>query len=150
LPRIIELFSEMEGQYDVEEIATLIRNTLSNMHHFNTAITLLKSGMELKEEIEPIAKLTLPKIIEFIGEMGGMLTVAGAALESLKSCKFSQEQAEAMSTVIRSIDLSKPNRIGPVGALKKLYDPKIQDALGVVFMMLEAMGTMVQVHRDNK
>jgi hypothetical protein len=150
LPRIIELFSEMDGQYDVEEIATLIRNTLGNVHHFNTAITLLKSGMELKDEIEPIAKLTLPKIIEFIGEMGGILTVAGTALESLKGCKFSPEQAEAMSDVIRAIDLSKPNRIGPVGALKKLYDPKIQDALGLVFMMLEAMGSMVQAYRDNK
>jgi len=150
LPRTIELFSEIEGQFDMEELASLIRNTLGNMHHFNTAITLLKSGMELKDEIEPIAKLTLPKIIDFFGEMGGMLTVGGAALESLKGCKFSPEQAEAMSSVIRSIDLSKPNRIGPVGALKKLYDPKIQDALGVVFMMLEAMGSMVQAHRDNK
>jgi uncharacterized protein YjgD (DUF1641 family) len=55
-----------------------------------------------------------------------------------------------MSNVIRSIDLSKPNRIGPVGMVKKLYDPKIQDALGVVFMILEAMGSMVQAHRDNK
>jgi len=120
------------------------------MHHFNTAISLLKSGMELKDEIEPIAKLTLPKIIDFIGEMGGMLTVAGTALESLKGCKFSPEQAEAMSNVIRSIDLSKPNRIGPVGMVKKLYDPKIQDALGVLFIMLEAMGSMVQAHRDSK
>ncbi len=150
LPRIIELFSEMDGQLDVEELATLIRNTLGNMHHFNTAITLLKSGMELKDEIEPIAKLTLPKIIEFFSEMSGMLTVGGAALESLKGCKFSPEQTEAMSSVIRSIDLSKPNRIGPVGMVKKLYDPKIQDALGVVFMMLEAMGSIVQAHRDNK
>ncbi len=150
LPRIIELFAEMDGQVDVEEFATLIRNTLSNMHHFNTAIGLLKSGMELKDEIEPIAKLTLPKIIDFIGEMGGMLTVAGTALESLKGCKFSPEQAEAMSNVIRSIDLSQPNRIGPVGMVKKLYDPKIQDALGVVFMILEAMGSMVQAHRNAK
>ncbi len=150
LPRIIGLFAEMDGQVDVEEFATLIRNTLGNMHHFNTAITLLKSGMELKDEIEPIAKLTLPKIIDFIGEMGGMLTLAGAALESLKNCKFSPAQAEAMSSVIRSIDLSKPNRIGPVGALKKLYDPKIQEALGVVFTMLEAMGSLVQAHRDNR
>lgn len=150
LPRITELFADMDGQYDVEEIATLMRNTLGNIHHFNTAIGLLKAGMELKEEIEPIAKLTLPKVIDFIAEMGGVLTVAGAALESLKGCKFSPEQAEAMSKVIRSIDLSKPNRIGPVGALKKLYDPKIQEALGVVFMLLEAVGSMVQAHRENK
>ncbi len=150
LPRIIELFAEMDGQYDVDEIVTLLRNTLSNVQHFNTAITLLKSGMELKDEIEPIAKLTLPKIIEFFGEIGGTMKVAGTALEALKGVQFSPQQVEAVCAVITSIDLGKPNKLGPVGLVKKLYDPKIQEALGVVFTILEAVGSMVQAHRDNR
>ncbi len=149
LPRITELFAQLDGQYDADEIAALIRNTLDNVHHFNTALTLLKAGMELKDEIEPIAKLTLPRITEFFGEIGGVLKVAGTALESMKGFNCSQEQAEAISAVIRGIDLSKPNRIGPVGALKKLYDPRVQEALGVIFTMLEAVGSMVQAHREN-
>lgn len=149
LPRITELFSQLDGQYDADEIAALIRNTLDNVHHFNTALTLLKAGMELKEEIEPIAKLTLPRITEFFSEIGGVLKVAGTALESMKGFQCSSEQAEAISAVIRGIDLSKPNRIGPVGALKKLYDPKVQEALGVLFTMLEAVGGIVQAHREN-
>jgi hypothetical protein len=150
LPRITELFSQLDGQYDADEIAALIRNTLDNVHHFNTALTLLKAGMELKDEIEPIAKLTLPRVIEFFSEMGGVLKVAGTALESMKGFKCSPEQAEAISAVIRGIDLSKPNRIGPVGAIKKLYDPKVQEALGVLFTMVEAVGAIVQAHRENK
>lgn len=149
LPKATELFSAMDGQFDADEIAALIQNTLGNVQHFNTAITMLKAGMELKNEIEPIAKLTLPKIIEFFGEIGGVLKVAGTALESMKDFKCSPKQAEAMSAIIRGIDLSKPNRIGPVAALKKLYDPKVQDALGVVFTMLEAVGSMVQARREN-
>ncbi|MFH0784548.1 MAG: DUF1641 domain-containing protein [Pseudomonadota bacterium] len=150
LPRITNLLADLDGQYDLDEIAALLRNTLSNVHHFNTAITLLKSGMELKNEIEPMAKLTLPKIIEFMSEISGMLTVAGAISEALKGFKFSPEQAEAMSNVIRSINLNTPNRIGPVGVLKKLYDPKVQETLGVVFMMLEGVGAMVQAHREHQ
>lgn len=147
LPKIIELFAEMDGQYDADEIASLVRNTLNNVHHFNSAISLLKSGMELKDEIEPIAKLTLPRVIEYFSEMGGTFKVAGAILEALKGCNFSPEQAEAICGIIRSIDLSKPNKIGPVGAVKKLYDPNVQEALGVLFTILEALGSMVQAHR---
>ena len=134
----------------MQEVTNLARNTLSNVHHFSTAISLLKAGMELKEEIEPIAKLTLPQIIEFFNQMGGVLKVAGTTLESLKGCAFSPEQAEAMCGVIKAIDLSQPNKLGPVGVVKKLYDPKVQEALGVIFTLLEAFGSMVQAHRQNR
>jgi hypothetical protein len=149
LPRFTELFSQVNGKYDADEIAALLRNTLDNVHNFNTALTMLKSAMELKDEIEPIAKLTLPRITEFFSEIGGVLKVAGTALESMKGFKCSPQQADAMSAVIRGIDLSKPNKIGPVGALKKLYDPRVQEALGAIFTMLEAVGSLIQAHREN-
>jgi uncharacterized protein YjgD (DUF1641 family) len=78
------------------------------------------------------------------------LKVIGTALESMKGLNCSPQQAEAMSAVIRGIDLSKSNKIGPVGALKKLYDPKVQEALGVIFTMLETVGALVQAHRENR
>jgi hypothetical protein len=150
LPKAIDLVADLEDQIDLAEITALLRNSLANVRHFNTAITMLKAGMELKDEIEPIAKLTLPTMIEFFNEMEGVLAVAGSGLTAMKGCKCSPAQVLAMSEVIRNIDLSKPNRIGPVGALKKLYDPKVQEALGLVFTMLEAVGSLVQAHRDNR
>ncbi len=149
LPKATEIFAQIDGQYDADELAALIRNTMGNMHHFNTAIGMLKAGMEFKDEIEPIAKLTLPKITEFFSELGGAMKVAGAALESVKDIKLSTEQADAMSNVIRNIDLSNSKKIGPIGAIKKLNDPKVQEALGVMFTMLEAVGALVQAHREN-
>ena len=150
LPRVTELFAELDEHYDADEITALIRNTLDNVHNFNTALTMLKAGMELVDVIEPIAKLTLPRITEFFSEMGGVLKISGTALESMKGIKFSPEQAGAMSAIIQGIDLSKSNKIGPVGALKKLYDPRVQEALGVLFTMLETVGAMVQAHRENR
>jgi len=149
LPKATEVFAQIDGQYDADELAALLRNTIGNIHHFNTAIGMLKSTMELKEEIEPIAKMTLPRIIEFFGEIGGAMKVAGTALESVKDFKCTQEQADAMSEVIRNIDLSNSKKIGPIGAIKKLNDPKVQESLGVMFTMLEAFGSLVQAHREN-
>ena len=151
LPKVTDLLAELEGQYDLDEITALLRNSLNNVEHFNTAINMLKAGMELKNEIEPMAKVTLPKIIDFFTEMGGFLKVAGTALETLKGYStFSPEQAEAMSDVIRSIDLSKSNKIGPVALIKKLYEPKTQEALGIIFTLLDAVGALAQAHRGNR
>ena len=149
-PRIIEMFQEIEGQYSLDDVAALLRNTLGNLHHFNTAITMLKAGMELKDEIEPLAKLTLPQIIETFNELSGMMQVAGAGLTAVKKCAFSPAQAEAMSQVIASVDLSRAGKIGPIGAVKKLYDPNVQEALGVVFTLVEAIGALFQAYKTNK
>ena len=149
VPRLLETLNELEGLYDADETVALLRNTLGNVHNFNTALTMLKAGMELKDEIEPLAKLTVPGIIQFFNEIGGLVKIAGAALEAVKNFKCSDAQAEAMGAIIRGIDLSKSGKIGPVGAIKKLYDPKVQEALGLIFTLLEAAGGVSQAHRDN-
>ncbi len=149
IPKATELFSQIDGQYDPDELAALIRNTIGNINHFNTAIGMLKSGMELKEEFEPIAKMTVPKVIEFFNGMSGICKVAGTALESIKDFNCSPEQADAMSKVIQGIDLSKSQKIGLFGALKKLNEPKVQEALGVMFALLEAVGALAQAHKEN-
>jgi uncharacterized protein YjgD (DUF1641 family) len=53
-----------------------------------------------------------------------------------------------MSEVIRNIDLSKSNKIGPIGAFMKLNDPKVQEALGATFTMLEVIGSMLEAYRN--
>jgi uncharacterized protein YjgD (DUF1641 family) len=148
LPRAIELVSEVSEGYDAEQVKALIRNTMANLENFNTGLGMLKSGMGLKDEIEPIAKLMVPRAIDFFTEIGGLMKVSGTALESLKDMPCTPEQSEAMSEVIRSIDLSKSNKIGPIGAFMKLNDPKVQEALGATFSMLEVIGSMLEAYRN--
>ncbi len=149
-PLVSDCLSDLDQEHRREDLVHFMRNMVLNVETLNSLLTTVKGAMELKNEMEPIAKLTLPKFIDFISEMSGMLTVAGAAVDVFKGFKISPEQAEAMSNVIRSINLSTPNRIGPVGALKKLYDPKVQETLGVMFIILEAVGAMAQAHRENQ
>lgn len=148
LPRVTEFFDELDDQVDYEELLVLMRNSLGNLEHFNTAITMLKAGMELKDEVEPMAKLALPKAIDFFDEIGGLLKVAGTAMQSLKGAGCSDAQAEAMSEVIRTIDLSQAEKIGPIALVKKLGDPKIQESLGAIFMFLEVFGSLLQAYKN--
>jgi hypothetical protein len=149
LPNVIQLFNEIGDGFDADQLKPLMRNTLNNLENFNTGLNMLKAGMEFKDELEPLAKQMLPMVIEFFNEMEGFMKVGTTAMAALKSIKVSSAQSEAMSEVIRNIDLSKSNRVGPIAAVKKLTDPKVQEALGATFSMLEVVGAMLEAYRNN-
>lgn len=148
-PMAIETIAEVSENLDMEQVKPLIRNTLSNLDNFNTALTMMKAGMELKDDIEPLAKLSLPVVIDFFANMTGLMKVSGAALGSVKDMQLSDAQAEAMSEVIKNIDLSKSKKVTMFGMIKKLNEPKIQEALGAAFTMLEVFGALLEAHRKN-
>lgn len=63
---------------------------------------------------------------------------------------MSDEQTEKMCEVIRNLDLSKPNKVGPMGAIKYLRDPKVQEAMGATFTVLQSMGQLLEISRQGK
>ena len=143
----IETMAEVTENLDMEQVKPLIRNTLQNLENFNTALNLLKAGMELKDDIEPLAKLTLPTAIEFFASLGGLMKISGAALTAVKDMDINDAQAEAMSEVIQGIDLSKAGKVSMFGMVKKLNDPNVQEALGATFALLEVMGSLLQAYK---
>ena len=148
-PMAIETVTEISENLDMDQVKPLIHNTLSNLENFNTALTMLKAGMELKDDIEPLAKLSFPMIIDFFVGINGLMKVSGSALESVKDMQINEQQAEAMSQVIREFDLSKSKKVTIFGMIKKLNEPKVQEALGATFTMLEVFGALLEAHRNN-
>ncbi len=149
LPTAIDLFNEIGDGFDAGQLKELMRNTMSNLENFNTGLGMLKAGMEFKDEHEPIAKQMLPLAVNFFKEMEGLMNLSGVALTAVKGIKVTPEQAEAMSEVIRSIDLTKSNKVGPIMAAKKLFDPNVQETLGATFTLLDAVGGMLEAYRNN-
>lgn len=149
LPNAIEFFNEVGGGYDPAQLKALMKNTLGNLENFNTGLELLSFGMEYKEDLEPLAKQMLPMAVDFFKEMEGFAQVGTTAIDTLKSINISQTQSDAMCDVIRNIDLSKSNRLGPITIVKKLADPKIQEALGATFTLLEAVGAILEAYRQH-
>ncbi|HKJ64640.1 MAG TPA: DUF1641 domain-containing protein [Desulfopila sp.] len=148
-PMALETISEVSENLDMDQVRPLIRNTLSNLENFNIGLNMLKASMELKNEIEPLAKLSMPMVLEFFTSISGLMRVGGSGLESLKEMELTPAQAEAMSRVIKEIDLSKSKRVGMVGMMKKLNDPKVQEALGAVFALLEVFGSLMHAYKES-
>ena len=146
-PMALETVSEFTDNLDMDQVKPLIRNALSNLENFNTALTLMKAGMELKDEIEPLTKLSWPMFVEFFAGLNGLMTVSGAALGRVKDMGITEEQAEAMSKVIENVDLSKAQKVTMFGLVKKLNDPQVQEALGAVFALLETFGSLLNAYK---
>ncbi|MCF6289940.1 MAG: DUF1641 domain-containing protein [Desulfobacterales bacterium] len=71
LPKLTEFMAELDGQFDGQELVALMRKTLSNLDNFNSALDMLKAGMELKDDMGPVVKQGLPKLTEFMAELDG-------------------------------------------------------------------------------
>ncbi len=210
LPKAIDFFAEVGENLDTAELNTLIRKTLANLQNFNSALDMLKSGVEFKEDLGPVIQMALPKIQnfmadlhegEFQGEQLGNLMKTfllnaqtfselmdqikpmtefvnevkvivrqvdvfgkmNTTLDELESCGLmrltrtmkasfdeidcSSDQINEMCEAIADIDLSKAEPVGPFGAYRNLKDPKVQKAMGVGFMMLRTMGTLLETYK---
>lgn len=69
LPKTVEFFAELDGQFDADALTVLIRNTLTNLDNINEGINLLKMGVELRDEMIPVAQLAYPKVLKFLSAL---------------------------------------------------------------------------------
>jgi uncharacterized protein YjgD (DUF1641 family) len=213
-PQVMKFFSEIEDQVSIEELTGLLRNLLTSLNAINEGVSMLKMGVELRDELIPVAQLGYPKLVRFLNDLhqgefqseqigtllhtlllnlhtlsdllnmakpftelvqelqvviretdvihnintwldslqqsSGIYKLAGTAIAGAKQFSINPEQAEEISQVLQNIDFNNIEPVTPFGAIKHLRDPKIQEALGAMFMMLQATGACLQVIQDKQ
>ncbi len=212
IPRVTEFLAELDGQFKMEDLQGLLRKTLSSVENINSAMDTLNSAMDFKNDFGEVVKLGLPKVQEFMADLHegefqaehlgnlmrtfllnvqtfsdlmrllkpmtefisdtgvvvrqadlfskinktldemqhcGLMKLMTTVTESFKEIDCTSEQIEKLCEVIYDMDLKKSTKVTPFGAYKKMKDPKVQEALGAGFMMLEVVGTMLQAYRGS-
>ena len=151
-PHIMGFFAELEGQLTVDDVVALIRNLLTAVPALNESVGYLKSGMELKDDLIPVAQILYPRVIKLFNQLqlaidnsNGVLKVAGTAASSAMNFTLNETQAGQICRVIEGLDFNNIQPVSPIGAVRQLLNPDVQKSLGAVFMMLQAMGACVQV-----
>lgn len=149
LPKIVEFFGDIQGHVESEDVLRLVRRTMASINYFNDGLDIWISTMELKQELAPVMRQALPKAQAFFSEVesNGAVRLSLAIMGALKKVDYSDEQIDQMVELIESVDLSKPNPIGPFAALKQLRDPKVQEALGASFTILHTVGSALEISR---
>ncbi|MDP3479508.1 MAG: hypothetical protein Q8R88_07035 [Desulfoprunum sp.] len=69
LPKLIDFFHEIDGQFSVESLEVLFRRTLTNLDSLNEGLNLLKLGVELRDDMIPVAQLAYPKVLKFLNSL---------------------------------------------------------------------------------
>lgn len=151
-PKVIKYFNELDGQVTLDDVMSLVQNLLTAVPALNESIGFLKSGMELKDELIPIAQILYPKVIKLFHELqlaiersSGLVKVAGTAANSAMNFTLTDTQATEISKIIEGLDFNSIKPVSPIGAVKMLMDSDVQKSLGAAFMMLQAVGACVQV-----
>ncbi len=211
-PESIQFFSELEGDFHIDELVILLRKTLTNLDTVGEGLDMLKAGVELRDDMVPILKLMYPRLLRFLNslhegefqaeklgdllhtvlinihtlsdllnmiqpmtelvkELGvlmketdvingmniwldglqqgnGLVKLAGTVFKAVKRINYSDQQIEEICQVINGVDFTKVKPVGPLGVIRQINDPKVQEALGFLFMVLQAVGSCLQAYQN--
>ena len=149
LPKVTSFLGEVDGQFKAEELVALVRKLLSGLENFNTAMNMLKAGMELKDDMMPIIQQLLPKVIGFLNEVEqrGVFRIINRLMDVVSGFRCSEGQLGTMCEAIEHVDLGKPYYLGPAEILNEIRDPNVQETLGFAFKIMRAVGCCLRANR---
>lgn len=214
LPKLIAFFNEIDGQFSVESLEVLFRRTVTNLDSLNEGLNLLKMGVELRDDMIPVAQLAYPKILKFLNSLhegefqaeqigtllhtvlinlhtlsdllnmlkpmtelvkelqvvvretdvisninqwldglqtsSGIVKLAGTAASVIRRIDCNETQVEEICQAISNIDLTRIEPVSPLGLFKIIRDPKIQEVLGAFVMIMQTFGTCLHSYQKEK
>ncbi|NNK95905.1 MAG: hypothetical protein HKP41_16270, partial [Desulfobacterales bacterium] len=70
-PNLVNFFADVEDEYTNEKAVHLAKNVLTSLDELNEMVDTLKAGVELKNDLVPIAMQAYPSTISFFNELEG-------------------------------------------------------------------------------
>jgi uncharacterized protein YjgD (DUF1641 family) len=214
LPKLLDFFHEIDGQFSVESLEVLFRRTITNLDSLNEGLNLLKMGVELRDDMIPVAQLAYPKVLKFLNSLhegefqaeqigtllhtvlinlhtlsdllnmlkpmtelvkelqvvvretdvisnlnqwldglqtsSGIVKLAGTAASVIRRIDCNDAQVEEICQAISAIDLTRIEPVSPLGLIKIIRDPKIQEVLGAFVMIMQTFGTCLHSYQKEK
>lgn len=154
-PNIIKFLNSLhEGEFQSEQLGTLLHTLLMNVHTFSDLMNMLKPMTELVKDLQVVLRETdvisnTNVWLDSLQQSSGIFKLAGTTFASIKQINIDDQQAEEISQAIQQLDFTHIKPVTPFGAIKHLRDPQIQEALGAMFMILQTMGACLQAYQKN-
>lgn len=155
-PRIIRFMKSLhEGEFQAEKLGDLLHVVLINIHTLSDLLNMAQPMTEFVKEFTAVMKgsdvmNSVNLWLDSLQQSSGLVKVAGTSWAQLKRLDYNEKQVEEICNAISNLDFTKAEPVGPFTLMKKMRDPKVQSALGFMFMMLETMGTVVLAYQEDK
>jgi hypothetical protein len=154
-PKVIKFLNTLhEGEFQSEQLGTLLHTLLMNIHTFSDLMNMIKPMTELIKDLNVLLRETdvianTNIWLDSLQQSSGMMKLAGTAFANMKQFKITDQQVDEISKAIGQIDFAHIKPITPFGAVKSLMNPKVQEALGALFMILQTTGACLQAYQQN-
>ncbi|MBI5551912.1 MAG: DUF1641 domain-containing protein [Desulfobacterales bacterium] len=167
---LIEQLQEVEAGFQLEDALDLAKRSMRSVKNFVFAIKAMDNIIDFVNDLEPLLKSAVPKMIEHLDELerkgvfriikstlGIRAKVAAAydhhdiekigdgivamlALAKKMADPRTMAFLEKMVAIPGSVDLAQTRKVGPVGLISAGFDPEIKEGLGVMIALTKAMG----------
>ncbi len=155
-PRLIRFMKSLhEGEFQAEKLGDLLHVILINIHTLSDLLNMIQPMTEFVKEFTAVMKgsdfmNSVNLWLDGLQQSSGLVKVAGTAWTQVKRLDYNDRQVDEICQAIANLDFTKSKPVGPFQMIKQLRDPKVQSALGFMFMMLETVGTVVMAYQKDK
>ena len=155
-PRLLRFLNSLhEGEFQAEKLGDLLHTILINIHTLSDLLNMIQPMTEFVKEFGVVLKETdivhgVNLWLDGLQQGSGLVKLAGTIITFLRRVNCNEKQIDEICRAIEAIDFSRPQRVSALGIVKQLNDPKVQEAIGFMFMMLRAMGSCLQSYQNDK
>jgi hypothetical protein len=155
-PRLLRFLNSLhEGEFQAEKLGDLLHTILINIHTLSDLLNMIQPMTEFVKEFGVVLKETdivhgVNLWLDGLQQGSGLVKLAGTVITFLRRIDCNERQIDEICRAIETIDFSRPQRVSALGIVKQLNDPKVQEAIGFMFMMLRAMGSCLQSYQNDK
>lgn len=155
-PRMIRFMKSLhEGEFQAEKLGDLLHVILINIHTLSDLLNMVQPMTEFVKEFSVAMKgsdvmNSINLWLDSLQQSSGIVKVAGTTWAQVKRLDYNDKQVEEICQAISTLDFTKSEPVGPFQMVKQLRDPRVQNALGFMFMMLQTVGTVVMAYQKDK
>lgn len=155
-PKVLRFLNSLhEGEFQAEKLGDLLHVILINIHTLSDLLNMLQPMTELVKEVGVLIKETdvingLNIWLDTLQQGSGLVKLVATVMTALRRLDYNEKQVDEICRAIENLDFTKIKPVGPLGMLKQVNDPKIQEAFGFFFMILQTVGSCVQVYQNDK
>lgn len=170
--RVTQELGKMEIGFQVEDLFTLFKSLLPRLKYLSMALEYLENVVDLWNDVEPILKLAVPHVIDYLDEMeqSGVFRIQKAMFNARSKIAQRYTPADisamedgfvALHGLVRKIteprmlevltrltdaagqmELAESKPVGPMGLVLQMRSQECRQGLGVLVELTRALGKM--------
>jgi len=154
-PKVLRFLNSLhEGEFQAEKLGDLLHTVLINIHTLSDLLNMIQPMTELVKEVGAAMKESdiingLNIWLDSLQQGSGLVKLGGTMASAVKKVGRNEKQVDEICRAVENLDFTQVRPVGPLGMIKQLNDPKVQEAFGFFFMIMQTVGSCLNACQDD-